>query len=680
MQVNGKRVLVCDCEKTMAIDVRALARALETDEPVLQTHLCRSQIETFRDAAASDAPLLVCCTQEAPLFDEIAGELGAATRPAFVNIRERAGWSDEGDQAAAKMAALIAEAASDIAPTPAIEIASAGVALVYGFGEAAIEAARQLSGRLNVTCLLAGGDDLLPGPVIDVPVFRGRIRGAAGRLGAFELTIDDFAAYSPSARAGFAFLPGQDGAVWRCDVLVDLSGGTPLFPAPDLRDGYVRAEPSDLVAVQKALFAAADLVGTFEKPRYLRVDPAICAHKRNEIVGCDLCLAVCPTGAIQPAGDHTAVDAAICSGHGACASVCPTGAIVFDLPSGNALFERLRTLLRTYRTGGGMLPVLLVHDARRGDATITLLARTGRGLPANVLPFVVNEITMIGLDFLLAALAYGAAQVRLLAGPEHRDALEPMRGHAQLLAAILGGLGYGGERVAIDEIADPAELEQRLYALAPPRPVATAAGFRILDDKRTTQSLALRHLHAQAPAPVDVIALADAAPFGQVLVDQAACTLCLACVGACPTGALGANADMPELGFTEERCVQCGLCRTTCPENAVTLVPRLDFTDDARRKRVLKQEEPWHCVRCGKPFGTRSTIERLVDRLAGHSMFAAPGRIEIIKMCEDCRVIAQFDEPQPMAAGPRPRMRTTEDDLLERARAQLAQQKRDADR
>ena len=677
MHVNGRRVLVCDCERTMKIDGRALARALETDEPVLQTHLCRSQIETFRSAVADDEPLLVCCTQEAPLFDEIASEADAATRPAFVNIRERAGWSDEGAKATAKMAALIAEAARDIEPTSAIEIASGGVTLVYGVGQAAIDAARQLSGRLNVTCLLADGDDLVPGPVMDVPVFRGRIRGAAGRLGAFELTIDDFAAYAPSARSGFAFLPGQDGAAWRCDVVVDLSGGTPLFPAPALRDGYVRAEPSDLVAVQKALFAAADLVGTFEKPRYLRVDPAICAHKRNQIVGCDLCLTVCPTGAVQPAGDHTAVDAAICSGHGACASVCPTGAIVFDLPSGNAVFERLRTLLRTYRTGGGTVPVVLVHDARRGDETIALLARTGRGLPANVLPFVVNEVMMIGLDFLLAALAYGAAQVRIIAGPEHRDTLAPLRRHAGLVATILGDLGYDGERVVIDEIADPVDLEHRLYALLPPHPVASPAAFRILDDKRTTQSLALRHLHAQAPAPVDVIALPDGAPFGQVLLDQAACTLCLACVGACPTGALGDSPDAPQLGFTEERCIQCGLCRKTCPENAVSLVPRLNFTDDARRKLVLKQEEPWHCVRCGKPFGTRSTIERLVDRLAGHSMFAAPGRIEILKMCEDCRVIAQFDEPQPMAGGPRPRMRTTEDDLLERARAQLAQQKRD---
>ena len=35
---------------------------------------------------------------------------------------------------------------------------------------------------------------------------------------------------------------------------------------------------------------------------------------------------------------------------------------------------------------------------------------------------------------------------------------------------------------------------------------------------------------------------------------------------------------------------------------------------------------------------------RLVERMAGHGMFARPGRLDIIKMCEDCRVIVQFED------------------------------------
>ena len=188
--------------------------------------------------------------------------------------------------------------------------------------------------------------------------------------------------------------------------------------------------------------------------------------------------------------------------------------------------------------------------------------------------------------------------------------------------------------------------------------------------KRTVIGLALGHLHAHAPAPVDVLPLAPGAPFGAVEIDTEGCTLCLACVGACPTGALLDNPDQPMLRFREEACVQCGLCRTTCPESVVALSPRLNFTAAARDAAVVKQEEPFACVRCGKPFGAASSIERMVEQLAGHSMFAdEPGAIERVRMCADCRVLAQFEVENPMAARPKPVTRTTEDDLREREKA-----------
>ena len=371
------------------------------------------------------------------------------------------------------------------------------------------------------------------------------------------------------------------------------------------------------------------------------------------MVGCDLCLNACPTGAIVPDGDHVAIDPYICVGHGSCASVCPTGAISFDMPRGNALFERLRVLSGTYRGAGGADMALLVHDPRYGADMISAMARNGRGLPARVVPFAVNEITQIGLDFLLTALAYGICQIRIVAGPEHRDALDPLRGHMDVAHAIMDGLGYGGERVTVDAERDPSDLERSLYADPPPA-AAEPARHRVMGDKRTALGTALDHLHAHAPSPAEVVPLGAGAPFGQVIVNQERCTLCLSCVGVCPTRALNDNPERPQLGFTEVNCVQCGLCRATCPEDAITLEPRLNFARAAKEKIVLKEEEPFGCIRCGKPFATQSTIDLLVKKLEGHSMFSEPGRLDIIKMCEDCRVIVQFERTDDPFAGRRP--------------------------
>ncbi|MFQ5467567.1 MAG: 4Fe-4S ferredoxin, partial [Kiloniellaceae bacterium] len=179
MDIGGRRVLICDCEASMPLDGGKLTRACHaagaTGDLTLHTQLCRAQLANFQDALADGTRLLVACTQEAPLFGEIATEGMAedADAPdiAYTNIRERAGWADQAGAATPKIAALIAEAALDIAPTPSVALASQGVCLIYGPGAPALDAARQLAGRLDASALVTDVEDVLPPAVMDVPIF-----------------------------------------------------------------------------------------------------------------------------------------------------------------------------------------------------------------------------------------------------------------------------------------------------------------------------------------------------------------------------------------------------------------------------------------------------------------------------------------------------------------------------
>ena len=88
---------------------------------------------------------------------------------------------------------------------------------------------------------------------------------------------------------------------------------------------------------------------------------------------------------------------------------------------------------------------------------------------------------------------------------------------------------------------------------------------------------------------------------------------------------------------------------------------------------MLKEEEPFHCVGCGKAFGTKSAIEAVVRKLADrHWMFsgaAGEARTRVLMMCEDCRVEIVVNEGfDPHGAPPRPRPRTSEDYLAERTK------------
>ncbi|MCK1716839.1 4Fe-4S binding protein [Bradyrhizobium sp. 141] len=652
----------------MRLDTAAIRRGCPNCNIKSFHHLCGAEIDHFRSAAEASGPLTVACTQQAAQFTDEAGE-----RPdgiTFTNIRETAGWSRDGAQAGAKMAALLAAASVAVPDYPLVTLSSDGVILIYGRDEAAIEAGRLLADHLDVTIMLKQPQDITPPAATAFPIVKGTIGNATGHFGAFELVIDDYARPRPSSRDRFVFEAPRNGAISRCDLMLDLSGGAPLFPAHDLREGYLRADPADPAAMLRAVLKARDLVGSFDKPKYVNFTAVLCAHSRSNRTGCHRCLDLCPTSAITPAGDHVSVNAEVCAGCGQCAAACPTGAASYVLPPADTQLHRLRAMLLTYREAGGDRPVLLFHDSQHGSSLIDALARHGDGLPANALPFTVNEVTQLGLEAVVAAFAHGASAVRFLL---RAKPLHDLAGLSQTIAmadAILAGLGFSGRRVATIETDDPDKLSEALQAIEPLATVSQPATFRTVGKRRDLLRFALSELHRVAPSPTDVVALPEGAPLGAISVNTEGCTLCLSCVSVCPTGALRDDPERPMLKFLEDACVQCGLCQSTCPEKVIKLTPQIDFRASRAPALVIKEEEPALCVRCGKPFGVKSTIDRIAAKLEGrHWMYpAGDKRVDALRMCADCRVITMSEQQfDPFAGVPeRAPPRTTDDYLRER--------------
>jgi ferredoxin len=652
----------------MRLDTAAIRRGCPNCEIKTYRHLCGAELDHFRTAAEADGALTVACTQQAAQFTEEAGE-----RPdgiSFVNVRETAGWSRDGANAGAKMAALLAAAAIPAPDYPLVTLTSDGIILIYGRDEAAIEAGRMLADHLDVTVMLKQPTDITPPAASVFPIVKGTIRNARGHFGAFELTIDDYAPPRPSSRDRFVFEAPRNGVTSRCNLVLDLSGEMPLFPAHDLRDGYLRADPKDSAAVLRAVLSARDLVGSFDKPRYVEFTPGLCAHSRSKLTGCHRCLDLCPTGAITPAGDHVAINAEVCAGCGQCAAACPTGAASYALPPADTQLHTLRAMLLAYHEAGGTHPVLLLHDSPHGTPLIDALARHGDGLPANVLPLAVNELTQVGLEAVIGAFAYGTSAVRFLLRAKPRHEVTGLSQTIAMADAILTGLGFDGCRVATIETDDPDALRAQLGGTEMLAAVETPATFKTVGKRRDLLRFALSELHRLAPTPVDVVALPQGAPVGAISVNTDGCTLCLSCVSVCPTGALRDDPERPVLKFIEDACVQCGLCQSTCPEKVITLRPQIDFRAARAPAIVIKEEEPALCVRCGTPFGVKSTIDRIAAKLEGRHWMYPVGdkRLDALRMCADCRVIVmseqQFDPFQGVQERTPPR--TTDDYLRQR--------------
>src|SRR5690606_1392765 len=431
------------------------------------------------------------------------------------------------------------------------------------------------------------------------------------------------------------------------DLVLDL-GETPCFTQHAPPQGYFSWDGQNF----NTLLKIRELVGEFEKPKFFDYKQKLCAHSRNETVGCDACITICSALAISSdkSNKQIKVNPNLCVGCGACTTVCPTGALTYSYPRSTDQGTRLRTLLSTYARAGGEKPVLLMHSMQAGQQMLENLGRaaqlkTAHGVPANVIPSAIWHTASQGIDLWLSSIALGAVQVVVLATQEEAPQyLEGLKAQMAVAQTILNGLGYAGKHLHLVQPASLAELDQALLELSRLRPQvpAQAARFAVAAEKRSTLDMALDHLIDQAhdlpqeiPLPAGAPGLGS--PFGSVLVDKDACTLCLSCVSACPASALQDNPDHPQLRFLERNCVQCGLCETTCPEDAISLVPRLLLTPECKETRVLNEAQPWHCIRCAKAFGTLQAIEAMLSRLAGHSMFQGSA-LERLKMCGDCRV------------------------------------------
>ncbi|MBO9446123.1 4Fe-4S binding protein [Ruegeria sp. R14_0] len=639
------KLLLCDCAGSQEIDADTIATACDVACSKVHTALCTRELEAAA-VALREGDTLIACGQEHEVFQALAEEVNADA-PGFVDLRDRAGWSDQGADAGAKMAALAAEALLPQPVTPSLDVFSEGTCLIIGPGEVSYPLADRLSDMLAVTVLVTDQAEPMSRAY---DVVRGRVASLKGALGGFTLRLDAFRQLQPGGRGAFTWTEARDKAQSACDIVLDLTGDTPLVQAPAKREGYLRADPKDTVSVERLAFEAAQLVGTFEKPLYVRMEETLCAHSRAEQIACTNCLDICPTGAITSAGEHVEIDPMICAGCGACAAVCPSTAITYEDPPVSALLSRMHILARTYRRAGGAAPRLLVHDAH-GAEMIRLAARFGRGLPADVIPLELSVISGFGHAEMLAGLAHGFARVDVLLAPTtERDALDR---ELELAQAIAGENALG----ALDEV-DPDALSDILYDQQVPQPLTDPV--LPLGNRRQIARLAAQALNPQADTPLP---LPENAPYGAVAVDTDACTLCLSCVSLCPSGALIDNPDKPQLNFQQDACLQCGLCKGICPEDAITLVPQLDLSDAALSQQVLNEEEPFACIECGALFGVKSTVERIMEKLAGtHPMFATSDKARMIQMCDNCRVNAQFQQQDnPFQSNPKPRVVTTDD-------------------
>ncbi|MCW8327972.1 4Fe-4S binding protein [Photobacterium sp. SDRW27] len=546
-------------------------------------------------------------------------------------------FSDSNGQARHTAIAGTVELSNLIPPTVSYE--SRGNLLIIGPQETVTALATQFSSLNSVTLLVTemATEKADTAEKVENLYFSNQV-AVKGYLGAFEVTCRVDGSFSEiattEASANLAKIAiGRD-----CfDLVVDMTAEGVVateIPAP----GYygVGAGKAKLANVIEDL---PDMLGTFDKPKYFRLNPDICAHSSRGVSGCDRCVDACPAGALSSNGHAIEINPYLCQGVGTCATACPTEAISYALPDPDNTQHFVHRLLSRYLQEGGENPTLLLYGNRDELSVVQALAT----LPTTVVPVALEELATVGIDTWFSALAYGAHQVLLATNAAYIPATidRVLTDELTIAQAFLTELGYDADRITLFDLATADSFKVFDTALIP---ATLPAAERIEGTKREKLFAVLELLYNAAAQKPECSDVPENAPYGSVECQSDDCTLCMSCVAVCPTRALHSIGDRPGLLFIEQDCVQCGMCEKACPEKVISLKPGFNWDKEARQAaQVVHEEEAACCTSCGKPFAPASMVKMLTEKLQGHSQFQGDA-IRRLAMCEDCRVRDVFSK------------------------------------
>lgn len=517
--------------------------------------------------------------------------------------------------------------AEDLPGLPPVTLVSRGRVLIVDTDiQRAINCSRHLSNQ-GLTCRIAfTGNSPHPASLDRTPFLEARDIKVAGNFGNFSAMASEREEWKP--------LVGPSGETSVYDLVLDLQPAISFTGYP-LPPGYFApgANPDHL---DEILTELAQMRGEFQKPQFTVFEKSLCLHGRSRENNCRQCLTVCPQAAIQSVQGELSFNHALCQGCGSCAMVCPMDALRLVYPS---LPERLNGLRRALRGCSGLsqAETLVISDAESAGPA----GKPEESSAGDCRHCFADQPGCLGVEMMLMALLAGAGHVLIACDPRNQPAVtEAVRRQVEIGRAILRGLRQPEDRIRM-ATSLPENYQPREEAAAPENDENGMEVFQDefsgQNDRRALIRLAVEELSRRMPVLETALPLPADAPFGKVAVGPG-CTLCMACVNACPSRALIAGGDAPRLVLIESRCHQCHLCAEVCPEKAIRLEPRLLCdAQAAEHPVVLYDTEAVRCIICGEPFATRAMISRMRAGLSGHWMYENERQLRRLQMCRTCR-------------------------------------------
>ena len=394
------------------------------------------------------------------------------------------------------------------------------------------------------------------------------------------------------------------------------------FEAPEFalrQSGVLNPEKNDITQIVEAIEAKT---GTHTYKNFITYDPSICQyHERREEI-CGKCAEVCPTVAIVKLDDtkHLKFSHIDCHGCGGCISVCPSGAVEYAQMPRRAFYE----IAKLYQD-----KTTLVIPRKMGLDALHV------SLPQNVLPLGIEGEKFLHEAHLLTLLQESGSSVVF-----YTDFISKGTGDVISILNQAYEKMYGTKAIYV--AMNEAELIQALQEAGPVE--GTRHGIQE-EGLRKREIFSARLAWAVGEGDYGTIEAGEHVHYGTIAIDEDACTLCLSCVGACNVRALTAHPEDNSLRFDASICTSCGYCEATCPEKDCLSVVRGEIVLNKQwfGQRIMAKDTLFECIKCGKPFATSKSINRIVAIMT--PLFAGNDtKLKSLYCCGDCKPKVMFED------------------------------------
>ncbi|MCD4757276.1 MAG: 4Fe-4S binding protein [Arcobacteraceae bacterium] len=356
-------------------------------------------------------------------------------------------------------------------------------------------------------------------------------------------------------------------------------------------------------------------IESFEYTKFTTYDSTICQyHERREEI-CSKCEEVCPTVAILKDDEkkHLEFSQIDCHGCGGCISVCPSGALDYAASNKEALFEMSKFYKETH-------PLIIPSKMDIENLQVEL--------KENVLPFSIDGEKFLHESTLLTLAQISASQIVF-----YTDFISKGTGDAIRILNDIYQKKYGKDVILVAQ--DKEQLQEALEKVS----FIEDSYYNLAQEsfsKREIFSLRLKHIVGDEN--LGVVQTGEHIHYAKVKVNEANCTLCLVCVGACNVNALQAEAKDNTLRLNPSLCTSCGYCEVSCPEADCLTIERdiIELEPNWFKENILAKDELFACVECGKEFATVKSIQKIATMMS--PIFSSdPVKERSLYCCADCK-------------------------------------------